>query len=754
MLKLLRSIVEQVEAADSIESALDTIASRVVDALETQACAIFLANNDRHQFTLIAAVGYADKFIGRLTIPFNQGLIGYVADRREPLNLEDSTTHEHYENIKGLAEKEYHAFLGIPILHRRKLLGILIVEQVDTRRFDEAEEAFLVTMTTQLGSVIAEAEAKGNLSYDRHANLVPKVLRGIPSASGVSIGTLVPVFPLSDFDAVPDEQCKNPEAELTRFVEALELTKKEIRLLGNRLSENLPAEERALFDVYIQLLESESLFRDITDKIKQCNTAESALKHTIRDHLKQFNAMENEYLKERATDIEDLGRRILSHLQEHDQDDIEYPENTIIIGNQLTATHLAEIPEGRLKGVISSLGSSNSHIAILARALGIPSVMGVGDMPLSKLRGLEAVVDGYIGQAYISPNKRLLDEFQALADEEHALDSELELLRELPAETEDGHRVELFVNTGLMSDVSRSLTSGAEGVGLYRTEVPFMTRDRFPTLEEQRVLYRQLLNVFSPRPVVMRVLDIGGDKPLPYFPIVEDNPFLGWRGIRLLLEHPDIFLTQIRAMLRASEGFNNLHIMLPLITDLGEVDESTRMIKTVYKELKDEGLEIVMPKIGIMVEVPSAVYEAYHLAQRVDFLSVGSNDLTQYILAVDRNNSHVANLYDSLHPAVLKALKQVVEGAHQAGKTVSICGEMSGDPAAAILLIAMGFDMLSVNAPVLPRIKWVIRKFKMNEARKILSEVLTMNSSSEIRRHLDFVLEEAGLGGLIRAGRH
>ena len=281
-----------------------------------------------------------------------------------------------------------------------------------------------------------------------------------------------------------------------------------------------------------------------------------------------------------------------------------------------------------------------------------------------------------------------------------------------------------------------------------------MTRDCFPSTEEQRVIYRQLLKVFSPRPVTMRVLDIGGDKPLSYFPIEEDNPFLGWRGIRLLLEHPEIFLSQIRAMLRASEGFDNLRIMLPLISDLSEVQEATQMIRSAYDELKNGGLDIKMPQIGIMIEVPSAVYEAQAFAQRVDFLSVGSNDLTQYILAVDRNNARVANLYDALHPAVLKALKQVVDAAHLEGKSVSICGEMAADPAAAILLLGMGYDMFSMSAPMLPRIKWVIRQFSMSRARKLLSEALAMQSPADIRRHLEFALEEKNLGGLIRAGKH
>jgi phosphotransferase system enzyme I (PtsP) len=278
-------------------------------------------------------------------------------------------------------------------------------------------------------------------------------------------------------------------------------------------------------------------------------------------------------------------------------------------------------------------------------------------------------------------------------------------------------------------------------------------RDRFPSSEEQRIIYRQLLASFAPRPVIIRTLDVGGDKPLPYFPIKEDNPFLGWRGIRITLDHPDIFLSQARAMLRASEGLDNMRVMLPMISDVTEVDEALRLLKKAFNDVQTEGYDIEMPQIGVMIEVPSAVYQARALAKRVDFLSVGSNDLTQYVLAVDRNNPRVANLYDSLHPAVLRSLIQVVDGAHQEGKHVSICGEMAGDPASVLLLLAMGFDSLSMNASSVGRVRWIVRNLTKKKAAKLLHDVLGMESAVMIRCHMELALERAGLGNLIRAGR-
>ena len=337
--------------------------------------------------------------------------------------------------------------------------------------------------------------------------------------------------------------------------------------------------------------------------------------------------------------------------------------------------------------------------------------------------------------------------------EEVELSKELSALRELPAITPDNVGIPLYINSGLLADATPSRNSGAEGVGLYRTEYPFMVRDRFPGEDEQCHIYRQVLKSFSPSPVTLRTLDIGGDKTLSYFPIEEDNPFLGWRGIRISLDHPEIFLVQLRALLRASIGLKNMSILLPMVNSLSEVDDALRLLRRAYHELIDSGMNINMPSVGVMIEVPSAVYQVRELAQRVDFISIGTNDLTQYLLAVDRNNSRVAELYDSLHPAVLRALLQTIEGAKAEKTPVSVCGEMAGDPASAILLLGMGVDVLSMSAANLPRVKWVIRTFTHRKASLLLKEALTFEHAHSVRKFLNSALEDAGLGGLVRAGR-
>ena len=410
---------------------------------------------------------------------------------------------------------------------------------------------------------------------------------------------------------------------------------------------------------------------------------------------------------------------------------------------------LAEVPKERLAGIVSASGSSSSHVAIFARAIGIPAVMGVTDLPVARAEGLGAIIDGYRGRVHVSPAPSVRQEYERLAQEEAALSRELEHLRGLPAETTDGVAVPLYLNTGLVNEMLTIGAEEAEGVGLYRTEMPFMVRDRFPGESVQVANYRNVIKTFAPRPVTLRTLDIGGDKPLPYFPVVESNPFLGWRGVRISLSHPEIFITQVRAMLRAAIGFKNLRVLLPMITTVTEVEELQQLIRRAHDELIEEGFAVSMPSIGVMVEVPSAVYLAEELARRVEFLSIGTNDLTQYLLAVDRNNPHVADLYDDMHPAVLRAVQQVVEGARSYSRPVSVCGELAGNPLAAVLLMGMGVESLSMSAGSLLKVKWVIRSFSKSRARQLVQVALRMEDAQQVHRFMEGVLAEMGLGGLV-----
>jgi phosphotransferase system enzyme I (PtsP) len=541
--------------------------------------------------------------------------------------------------------------------------------------------------------------------------------------------------------------------QVNSFFEAVNNVESEFKALSLRMQGAISKEELALFDVFSLMLKSDSLIDATVNRIKAGQWAQGALRETIAEHVKQFDAMEDAYLRERAVDIKDLGRRILMHLQSQQTTTREITGPVVLVGEEVTVSQFAEVPLQHLVAIISTRGSSLSHVAILSHALGIPSVMGIDSLPVNRIKGQQIVVDGYTGQIYVKPSQTILDEFHRLITEEQALDAELKQLIDEPSETLDGVHIPLYVNTGLLSDISPSLKSGAEGVGLYRTEIPFLMRDGFPGEDEQAQIYQQVLQGFSPRTVTFRTLDIGGDKALPYFPVVEDNPFLGWRGIRIMLDHPEIFLTQIRAILKVNIYQNNLRLMLPMISDVGEVDEAIGLIRKAYKELTDEGMDIPYPILGLMIEVPSAVYQMDALARRVDFFSVGSNDLTQYLLAVDRNNKQVAELYNCLHPSVLKSIQQVVNIAHKYNKPVSVCGEMAGDPASALVLVGLGVDSLSMSVGSLLRVKLAIRSFTQKQIKHMCSKSLEMESAGEIRLFVNEALECAGIGGLMRAGK-
>lgn len=757
MLKTLRRIIQDVNTAKDLSEALNIVVCGVKQAMGTEACSIFLVNEERGENTLVATDGLNKELVGKVRLKLGEGIVGLVSERAEPINLSNAASHPNYLHYPGLGEDYLKAFLGVPIIHQRHVLGVLVVYQREERCFDESEEAFLITLSAQLSGIIAHALAIGTIfELNKHDSAKDKILTGVSGAPGIAIGTGLVVYPLADLNAVPERKIEVTEitGEIALFQSALTATYQIIRSLGeNMVAHGLPEEERALFDVYLHILESKSFFQEVTQEIQNGHWAQGALKRVIQKHISRFEDIEDAYLKERASDLRDLAERVLSHLQSGETQARSFPEKTILVGEEVTPAALAEVPEGKLFGVISVKGSSNSHVAILARALGVPTILGVEGIKISHLDGEELIVDGYYAQIYRSPSAALRHEFVTLLNEEHEFDKQLESICDLPTETLDGHNIKLYVNTGLAPDIARALNVKAEGVGLYRTEVPFMSRDRFPSEEEQRIIYRQLLQAFCPKPVIMRTLDVGGDKDLSYFPVVEDNPFLGWRGIRITLDHPEILLVQLRAMLQASVGLDNLQIMFPMVTTIAEVEEALRLFRQAFQEVLAEGLDIKKPRLGVMIEVPSTVYQAQAIAKRVDFLSIGSNDLTQYLLAVDRNNARVASLYDSLHPAVLRALMQVVASTHREGKLVSICGEMAADPTSAILLLAIGFDVLSMSATGLLEIKWVIRNFSMQRAKKLLEEVLHMDDAVEIRHHVEQALEEAGLGGLMRAGK-
>ncbi|MDX1397230.1 MAG: phosphoenolpyruvate--protein phosphotransferase [Oceanospirillum sp.] len=753
MLKTLQRIVQEVNSARTLDETLSIIVRRVRRAMKTDVCSVYLLDPDQQRYVLMDSMGLKKESIKQVTLDAGQGLVGYVGTREEPVNLDDATQHPNYVYFAETGEERFHSFLGVPIIHQRRILGVIVVQQQEKRRFDEGEEAFLVTVSAQLAGLLAHSLATGSsglFGQAQNNNIHGTCFKGVAGTSGIAIGSAVVIIPMANLDTVPDREPEDPEAEIEQFREALSAVRNDIHEVNRRLAQRLSEEERALFEAYQRMLDDSALGQEVINKIGEGNWAQGALCQVVTRHARFFELSQDDYLKERATDIRDLGRRVLAYLQKIEQAEIEYPDKAILVSEEVTPAMLGEIPKEKLTGLVSVQGSSNSHVAILARAMGIPAVMGTVDLPLGLLNGQQLIVDGYQGVVFNNPSDELLIQYGNLMRAEQKLQKGLEDLAGLPSVTLDGFKMPLMVNTGLAQDITHSLNHGAEGVGLFRTEVPFMVSERFPSEGEQQKVYREQLQAFYPQPVTMRTLDIGGDKALPYFPINEANPFLGWRGIRVTLDHPEVFLVQVRAMLRASEGLNNLNIMLPMISNVPEVTESVALIDRAFNELCEEGLKLERPDIGVMIEVPGTIYQVSQIARHVDFLSVGSNDLTQYLLAVDRNNPRVADLYSSFHPAVLNALNTIAASCQGQACRLSLCGELAGDPRGAVLLMAMGYDALSMNAVNLPRVKSAIRQLKKSDAETLLAQVLQLETSEEVILRMAEIMGELGLGALLQ----
>jgi phosphotransferase system enzyme I (PtsP) len=751
MLDILRRIVQEVSTAPNLDKAVGIIVHRVKEAMAVDACNVYLKDAAAEHYVLMATEGLNPEAVGRLRFGRGEGLVGMVAERQGAVNVENTLEHPGFQYLPELGGEPYHAFLGVPLIHYGRVVGVLVTRSKEQRLFNEEEVAFLVTIAAQLAGAINDVgiyDAVSRLARERSAT--SSFIQGIKGSPGIAIGTIALLSPYANLASVPDRKVKDVVVEENTFRAAVTAVSEEFRRAHERISGALPMDARVLLDVYMMVLDGDRLVLDTVERIRAGNWAPGALRATIAEHARVFEQMEDPYLQARAEDIRALGERILLHLQAGPIDPPQYPQRAVLVGEEISIPRLATVPVEKLAAIVCLRGSALSHTAVLARALGIPSVMGIGELPLDALEGRRIVVDGYQERILIEPSSAVLEEFERLVQEEAKLVAELGSLRDLPAETEDGVPVPMYLNAGLVSDIAPSLDGGIAGVGLYRTELPFLVRESFPGEEEQYQIYRQVLAAFAPKAVSMRTLDVGGDKALPYFTIQEDNPFLGWRGIRLTLDHPEIFLTQLRAMLRANAGLNNLQVMFPMISRVSELDEAMVLLEHAHRELTGNGMATGRPRLGAMIEVPSAVYLAKELAERVDFLSIGTNDLTQYILAVDRNNQQVARLYDGLHPAVLRAVHHVVEAAHREGTPVTVCGEMAGDPAGTILLVGMGIDGLSMSYSSFPRVKWAIRQVTRQRACELLIQALAMPDEGAVRRLLNNAFEEAGLNALVQ----
>ena len=753
-LSTIQKIVKSIDRSQDLSQALNNLVTGIHAALDVDVCSIYLTDTTNNTNILMASYGLNPDAVGKVIIPFEEGLVGLVTQLSRPVNISDARSHPRFKYIPESGEEPFKSFLGVPVTLHGEQLAVLVIQHSSARKFGDQDTAFLATLATMIAGNIALARARGQIrEFFATENLDGGKFSGIAGAPGMCIGTGVVTYHLNHILEVPNRTAKSIADEEQRFREAIAVVTRETRNVGAQMGSSIPATDKIIFDAYAMIAGSEELINETVDRIRAGSWAPGALRETIESYAARFESLDDPYMRERANDIRHIGQRILGFLLREEKKQFDYPDKTILVGDDLSPLDMADVPLNKLAGIVTGHGSAYSHMAILAHALGIPAVLGFSEqVPLNRLDGRPLIVDGYQGLIYVSPGQAELTEYRGMIEREGALSEKLALLRDEPAVTTDGVRVHLYTNTGLLSGHSHAFEVGTEGIGLYRSEFPFMNRENFPGEDEQQALYRQVIQAYAPKPVTLRTLDAGGDKILPYLNIREPNPFLGWRGIRLVLDHPEILLTQVRAMLRASYGYDNLKILIPMISTIEELDRAIALIHRAYEHVRSEDGEIKFPPVGAMIEVPSALYQIESIIERVDFLSIGTNDLVQYLLAIDRNNERVAKYFDPLHPSVLRALEIICDSASKHGKPVSICGEAAGDPALVILLTAMQVDSLSLSAGDLPRIKWVIRSISHTRACELWQQVKQMEYVAEIRKLLYAELDKQGLGGLVRPG--
>jgi phosphotransferase system enzyme I (PtsP) len=743
VLNTLRDITQAVAAARDLEAALELLVGQIKAAMSTQCCSIYIL--DRNELVLSATDGLKPSAVGQVRMPLTEGLVGLVAEREEAINLADARAHPRFKLFPEVAEEEYRAFLAAPIIYQKQLLGVIVVQQPSARQFSEGEEAFLMTLAAQLAMAIRGLKQKASVKEDQ----LQILFQGTPASNGIAIAHALVLGGQISLEQ-PDQTATDIPNELERLKAAIERCRNTLSTLAQRFDREQDEEVVSIFSALQLLLEEASLGGEYRDEVLAGWCAESAVSRVSLRYITQFMAMEDPYLKERASDIRDLGQKVLRQLIEPERLELNADKPVILVTREADTTLLAEFPRQKLAGIVTELGGVNSHAAILARALGVPAITGVDQVLAADIDKKLLVLNATRGQLMVSPSPAVVGEYRSLLSAERALQRQYAKELNLPAETVDGKRIHLYMNAGLLSGLASEIAEGADGIGLYRTEIPFMLQQRFPSESEQVKVYRQVLEAASGRPVVMRTLDVGGDKPLPYFPIKEENPFLGWRGIRLSLDHPELFLVQIRAMLQASGSGEQLHILLPMVSNLDEIEQSLEYIEQAYSELKsDVNPELKRPKVGIMLEVPALLFQLDEVAKRVDFVSVGSNDLTQYLLAVDRNNPRVSALFDSYHPGILRSLKQARETCRLYGLGASVCGELAGEPGGALLLVAMGYNRLSMNQGSLARINYLLRRVRSDELEQLLAEALTLKSGSEVRQLVHDYLGQRELAAIL-----
>ncbi len=785
-LSILEDISTLISHSHDVKETLEQVVATVADRMQTEVCSLYLLDQQKNRLTLWATMGLDPESVGKVSMGVSEGLTGLVIERMKPVMVVDALAHPRYKYFPETHEEHFHSFLGVPLVEQRMPLGVLVVQTSRRREFSQDEIRLLTTISAQAASIIVQARLAESLkskeqehkglqkrmnvamrklrSYERRRReTITKTrqhwrgrLAGLTASPGFGRGKAFVLEPRMELSAINRKTARNPQREMERFRAAVERGIEQIAVVKNRMNQLISKEETAIFDVYRLILEDPAIIQQIeTQIVKERFTAEYAVRVVFERYLDSIAKIDDSYLRERVTDVKDAAQRLLENLSGISGRQYHIPDDAVLVAEDLSPADLSMLEGDRFKGIVLATGGVTSHASILAKSFEIPSVVAVEGLMEHVHNGDMLIVDGNAGSIHVNPKPEVIREYDRLERDYAELNRELGELRDLPAETSDGHRVALYANIGLLSDVAFAQLHGAQGVGLYRTEIPFLSHRDFPSEEEQFSLYRRVIEGMAGKPVTIRTLDIGADKYPSYMrsAAAEPNPFLGWRSIRISLEIEEIFKTQLRAVLRAGD-YGRVRLLIPMVSSLEEIRKVKEILAEAKSELDREGVPYDRQmELGIMVEVPAAVQLADRFLREADFLSIGTNDLIQYILAVDRSNRKVASLYEPLHPAVLMALNKTIEAGKREGKRVGMCGEMAGDPLCAFVLLGMGLEEFSMGSLYIPVIKKAIRSISYQAAKAAAQIVLEMDTVSEIKRFLFEQMRQHGMIELLEMYR-
>ncbi len=764
---MLADVAEIVSRSHDLEETLANVIDHVAKRFDADVCSIYLTEADLKHLTLRATRGLDSRSVRNVTLEFGEGLVGLAAERGETVATARASSDPNYRYFPETGEERYESLLAAPLIVLGVTIGVLVIQTAESRHFDSTDEDLLQTCAQLLAPVVTNAQLLALAGDDaaRRAESVSQMidhgfvqpnraqrselnveLNGIPTSPGIAIGPVYRLETAVDLEHLEYTPSEDPAQEKHDLQDALAEARREIDGMREVVGERFGPEFEAVFHTQIQILEDHGFVSKLEQGVEQSGNALVSLREVLKDYKSTFERIENPYFRERGADVEDVGKRVMRKLlgvRRHIQ---PMEPGSVVVVDQVYPELFAKLEMDLVASIVSEHGGATSHGAIFARTLEIPAVTGVSDLQREARAGETAIVDGNSGKVYLSPDDLLLAEYRRTQEEYADSVQHLDAMRERPAETRDGRKIVLSANVGMLNDLRLVDQHGAEGVGLFRTELLALAHRGFPSEAEQDELYRRVIEMMGKRPVTIRTLDLGGDKGIPNVGLGdEENPQLGCRSIRLTLENRHAFHAQLRAILRASAA-RTVRLLFPMISGIGELREAREAVAEVQEQLRASGedFDAQLP-VGIMIEVPSAAICADVLAAECDFFSIGTNDLTQYTLAVDRGNERVAHLYHPLHPAVLALIERSVAAAGRASIPVSVCGEMATNPLAVPLLIGLGINELSGTPSQVPLVKEIVRAVDSSDVGDDARRALAAASVEEVHSIGAARLRDAGL---------